>query len=53
MLCTDGFEKLLVMERNANSDNARRKVDGHAEAKIIEINCGPVPDDHSRWTLRL
>jgi transposase len=51
--CTDGLEKLLVLERNVNSDNARRKVDGRAEAKIIEIACGPVPDGHSRWTLRL
>ena len=51
--CTNGLEKLLVLERNVNSDNARRKVDGRAEAKIIEIACGPVPDGHSRWTLRL
>ena len=51
--CTEGLEKLLVLERNVNSDNARRKVDGRAEAKIIEVACGPVPDGHSRWTIRL
>ena len=51
--CTDGLEKLLILERNVNSDNARRKVDGRAKAKIIEIACGPVPDGHSKWTLRL
>ena len=51
--CTEGLEKLLVLDRNVNSDNARRKVDGRAEAKIIEIACGPVPDGHSRWTIRL
>lgn len=51
--CTDGLEKLLVLERNVNSDNAGRKVDGRAEAKIIEIACRPVPDGYSRWTLRL
>ena len=51
--CTDGLEKLLVLDRSINSDNARRKVDGRTEAKIIEIACGPVPDGHSRWTLRL
>ena len=51
--CTDGLEKLLVLDRSINSDNARPKVDGRTEAKIIEIACGPVPDGHSRWTLRL
>ena len=51
--CTEGLEKLLVLNRNVNSDNARRKVDGRAEAKIIEIACDSVPDGHSRWTIRL
>ena len=51
--CTEGLEKLLILDRSINSDNARRKVDGRTEAKIIEIACGPVPDGHSRWTLRL
>ena len=51
--CTNGLEKVLVLERSINSDNARRKVDGRTEARIIEIACGPVPDGHSRWTLRL
>ncbi len=31
----------------------KRKLDGHAEAKLIEIACGPPPEGHSRWTLRL
>ena len=48
-----GLEKVLSYDRNINSDNARRKLDGRAEAKIIEIACGPVPEGHSRWTLRL
>ena len=26
---------------------------GIAEARIIELACGPVPEGHSRWTLRL
>jgi len=43
----------LKLKRNVNSDNARRKVDGRIEAKIIEIACGPVPEGHSRWTIRL
>ena len=36
-----------------NSDNARRKLDGRAEARLIEIACSPAPEGHSRWTLRL
>ena len=26
---------------------------GRAEARIIELACGPVPEGHSRWTIRL
>lgn len=51
--CTKGLENVLKLERNVNSDNARRKVDGRAEARIVAIACGPAPDGHSRWTLRL
>lgn len=49
----DGLEKVLEIKRNVNSNNARRKVDGRMEARIIEIACGPVPEGHSRWTLCL
>ena len=48
-----GIEKVLSVGRNINSDNARRKLDGRAEAKLIEIACGPAPEGHARWTLRL
>lgn len=48
-----GIENVLFYDRNINSDNARRKLDGRAEAKLIEIACGPAPEGHSRWTLRL
>lgn len=48
-----GIENVLSVGRSINSDNARRKLDGRAEAKLIEIACGPVPEGHSRWTLRL
>ena len=53
LYCTDGLDSLLQLKRNINSNNARRKVDGRAEARLIEIACGPVPEGHSRWTLRL
>jgi len=48
-----GLDKVLSVGRSVNSDNARRKIDGRAEAKLIEIACGPAPEGHSRWTLRL
>jgi hypothetical protein len=31
----------------------RRKVNGHLEAHLIATACGPAPDGHQRWTLRL
>ena len=47
------IQGIRTMNRNVNSDNARRKFDGRAEARIIEIACSPAPEGHSRWTLRL
>lgn len=48
-----GVNTVITLKRSTNSDNAKRKLDGRAEAKIIQIACGPVPEGHSRWTLRL
>lgn len=48
-----GIDAVTEFKRNINSDNARRKVDGRTEAQLIELACGPVPDGHSRWTIRL
>lgn len=48
-----GIEAVTEYKRSINSNNARRKVDGRAEARIIELACGPVPDGHARWTIRL
>ena len=48
-----GVENVITLGRSPNSDNARRKVDGRAEAKLIQMACGSVPEGHSRWTLRL
>lgn len=50
---SEGLEGVLKIKRNPNSNNSRRKVDGRMEAQIIEIACGPVPEGHSRWTIRL
>lgn len=49
----EGIEGITSLKRNVNSDNARRKLDGRAEARLIEIACSPAPEGHSRWTLRL
>lgn len=48
-----GIDGIIHLKRNVNSDNAKRKLDGRAEARIIEIACSPAPEGHSRWTLRL
>ena len=48
-----GMDETLKLKRSVNSDNARRKVDGRTEAKIVQMACGSVPEGHSRWTIRL
>ena len=48
-----GIDRVIKYNRSVDSDNARRKVDGRTEARIIEIACSPAPEGHSRWTLRL
>lgn len=48
-----GISAVTEFKRNINSDNARRKVDGRTEARLIELACGPVPEGYSRWTIRL
>ena len=48
-----GITSALARKRSINSDQARRKVDGRTEARLIEIACGPVPAGHSQWTIRL
>ena len=49
----EGIQGIVSLKRNVNSDNARRKLDGRAEARLIEMACSPAPEGHSRWTLRL
>jgi hypothetical protein len=48
-----GLEEVFSLKRSENSNNARRILDGRAEAIIIAMACGPVPEGHCRWTLRL
>ena len=49
----DGLDVALQPKWNINSDNARHKVDGRTEARIVEMTCGSVPEGHARWTIRL
>jgi transposase len=49
----NGIDDTLTMHRNINSDNARRKIDGAMEARIIAMACGDPPEGFARWTLKL
>lgn len=48
-----GPDEVLKIKRNPNSDTAKTKADGRAEAQILKIACGPAPEGRARWTLRL
>jgi transposase len=44
------------LERALNEDprpGQRRKLDGRGEAVLIAEACGPAPEGHEKWTLRL
>lgn len=40
-------------ERQAPTRVYARRLDGAAEAKLVELACGPAPDGHRTWSLRL
>ncbi len=48
-----GIDEALSYKRSVNSDNAKRKVDGRAEAQILELATSAAPEGYSKWTLRL
>ena len=51
-LVEEGFEAVLTRKYNQNS--ARPRIfDGAAEAKLVALACGPAPEGHAKWTLRL
>lgn len=47
------INKVTMFKRSVNSDHARHILDGRADARIIELACGPVPGEHSRRMIRL
>ncbi len=50
---TVGNNEVLSYNLSTNSDNAKRKVDGRAEARIIELATSAPPKGHANWTLVL
>jgi transposase len=42
-----------ALHRRQGTTPRPRKMDGEREAHLIALLCGPVPDGHARWTLRL
>lgn len=49
----NGIKGIVRYNISPNSSAALRKVDGRAEAHIIQMACSPAPEGHSRWTIRL
>ena len=43
-----------MLTRKYNQNSARPRIfDGAAEAKLVALACGPAPEGHAKWTLRL
>jgi len=51
-LVTEGLAAALSHYRGPNREY-KRKLDGHQEAQLIALVCGPPPEGRTRWTLRL
>jgi len=50
--CEHGIERALDRKRQENPSRAR-KLDGAAEAKLVQLACSEAPEGHVRWTLSL
>lgn len=42
-----------ALERKKQSGTRSRKLDGEAEAALVQLACSDAPEGHARWTLRL
>lgn len=49
----NGLTDIVKYNISPNSSAALRKADGRTEAHLIQMACGPAPEGHSRWTIRL
>lgn len=50
-LVEEGLEAAL--ERKSSPRPEKRVLDGAQEARLIALACGPAPEGHAQWTLRL
>ena len=48
---TEGFEAAL--EHKTPNRVYERRLDGKAEARLVQLACSTAPKGHTRWTLRL
>lgn len=44
MYTMNGLDSVLILNRNTNSDNVNRKIDGVLEARTIAMACSPLPE---------
>lgn len=44
---------VCALERKKHSRTRPRKLDGEAEAALVQLACSDAPEGHARWTLRL
>jgi len=49
--CEEGWE--AVLERKPSRRTYNRKMDGEAEAHLVQLCCSEPPKGRTRWTLRL
>ena len=47
----DGLE--LALQRKPRSRERTERLDGEAEARLVQIACSEAPEGRARWTLRL
>ena len=50
---TGGIDSVLTIKRSIKSDTANLKVDGRAEAQLIQLACSEAPEGRDRWALDL
>ena len=53
LFCEKGMDGIITLNRSVKSNNARCKLNGRVEARIIEIACSAAPERDSGWTLFL
>ena len=48
---SDGLE--LALQRKPRTRERTRRLDGEAEARLVQLACSEAPEGRARWTLRL